>query len=124
MAEGHRLVSEGWTLFEHMCEEVGPGELPQLLRQLKGVTTPTPAPGLSPMKTEPMEEEGEVKLLADPGMSGFIEMPIMIKLGPREYTYKCGNCDTAPRTKHAIDAHILSVHTKKALLCSFCHFSM
>ena len=74
------------------------------------------------MKTEPMEE-GEVKLTADPGMSAFIEMPIMIKLGPREYIYKCGNCDIAPRTKHAIDAHIHSVHTKKALLCSFCHFS-
>ena len=123
MAEGHRLVSEGWTLFEHMCEEVGPGELPQLLRQLKGVTTPTPAPDPSPVKIEPMEEEGEIKLLADPGVSGFIEMPIMIKLGPCEYTYKCGNCDIAPRTKRAIDAHIHSVHTKKALLCSFCHFS-
>ena len=117
------MVSEGWTLFERMCEEVGPGELPQLLRQLKGVTTPTPAPSPSPVKTEPMEEEGEVKPLTDPGVSGFIEMPIMIKLGPCKYTYKCGNCDIAPRTKHAIDAHIHSVHTKKALLCSFCHFS-
>ena len=86
MAEGHRLVSEGWALFEHMCEEVGPGELPQLLRQLKGATTPTPAPDLSPVKTEPMEEEGEVKPLVDLGVSGIIEMPIMIKLGPHEYT--------------------------------------
>ena len=122
MAEGHRMVAEGWMLFERMCEEVGPGELPQLLRQLKGVTTPTPAPESSPMKTEPMEE-GEVKLAADPGMSAFIKIPIMIKLGPREYIYKCGNCNIAPRTKRAIDAHIRSVHTKKALLCSFCHFS-
>ena len=123
MAESHRLVSEGWSLFERMCEEVGPGELPQLLRQLKGVMTPTPTPGLSPVKTEPMEEEGEVKQLANPRASGFIEMPIMIKLGPHQYTYKCGNCDIAPRTKRAIDAHIHSVHTKKALLCSFGHFS-
>ena len=123
VAEGHRLVSEGWTLFECTCEEVGPGELPQLLRQLKGVMTPTPAPEPSPVKTEPMEEEGEVKLVADPDVSGFIEMPIMIKLGPRKYTYKCMNCNIAPRTKRAIDAHICSVHTKKALLCSFCHFS-
>ena len=116
------MVAEGWTLFECMCEEVGQGELPQLLRQLKGATTPTPAPESSPMKTEPMEE-GEVKSVADPGVSAFIEIPIMIKLGPREYIYKCRNCDIAPRTKHAIDAHIHSVHTKKALLCSFCHFS-
>ena len=112
------MVAEGWTLFERTCEEVGQGELPQLLRQLKGVTTPTPAAESSPMKTEPM-----VKMMADPGVSAFIEMPIMIKLGPHEYIYKCGNCDIAPRTKLAIDAHIRSVHTKKALLCSFCHFS-
>ena len=124
VAEGHRLVSEGRTLFERTCEEVGPGELPQLLRQLKGATTPTPAPEPSPVKTEPMEEEGEVKLVADPDVSGFVETPIMIKLGPRKYTYKCINCNIAPRTKRAIDAHICSVHTKKALLCSFCHFSM
>ena len=116
------MVAGGWTLFERMCEEVGQGELPQLLRQLKGAMTPTPAPELSPMKTEPMEE-GEVKSAADLGMSAFIEMPIMIKLGPCKYIYKCGNCDIAPKTKHAIDAHIHSVHTKKALLCSFCHFS-
>ena len=71
-----------------------------------------------------MEEE-EIEQLADLGASesGFIETPIMIKLGPRKYIYKCGNCDIAPRTKHAMDAHIRSVHTKKALLCSFCHFS-
>ena len=122
VAEGYRLVSEGWTLFERTCEEVGPGELPQLLRQLMGAMTPTPAPESSPVKTEPMKE-GEVKPVADPGVSGFIEMPIMIKLGPHEYIYKCGNCDIAPKTKRAIDAHIRSVHTKKALLCSFCHFS-
>ena len=128
VAAGHRMVAEDWTLFEHTCKEVGPGELPQLLRQLKSVMTPTPtptpaSPGPSPMKTEPMEEEGEVQQLADPGASGFIEMPIMIKLGPHQYMYKCGNCDIPPRTKHAMDAHIHSVHTKKALLCSFCHFS-
>ena len=116
------MVAEGWTLFECTCEEVGQGELPQLLRQLKGATTPTPAAESSAMKTEPMEE-GEVKTVADPGVSAFIETSIMIKLGPREYIYKCGNYDIAPRTKRAIDAHIHSVHAKKALLCSFCHFS-
>ena len=126
VAAGHRMVTEGWTLFEHTCEEVGPGELPQLLRQLKSAMTPTPAsPGPStPVKTEPMEEEEEIEQLADVGVSGsgFIETPIMIKLGPHQYMYKCGNCDIPPKTKRAMDAHIRSVHTKKALLCS-CHFS-
>ena len=32
VAAGHRMVTEGWMLFECTCEEVGPGELPQLLR--------------------------------------------------------------------------------------------
>ena len=127
VAAGHRMITEGWTLFEHTCEEVGPGELPQLLRQLKSATTPTPAsPGPStPVKTEPMEEEEETEQLEHVGESGsgLIETPIMIKLGPHQYIYKCGNCDIAPKTKHAMDAHIRSVHTKKALLCSFCHFS-
>ena len=50
---------EGWTLFEKTCEEVGPGELLQLLRQLKSATTPSPGPSTAttPVKTEPMEEE-------------------------------------------------------------------
>ena len=121
------MVTEGWTLFERTCEEVGPGELPQLLRQLKSATTTTPAsPGPStPVKTEPMEEEEETEQLEHMGESGsgLIETLIMIKLGPHQYIYKCGNCDIAPKTNLAMDAHIRSVHTKKALLCSFCHFS-
>ena len=58
VAAGHRMVTEGWTLFEKMCEEVGPGELPQLLRQLKSAMTRSPGPSTptTPVKTEPMEE--------------------------------------------------------------------
>ena len=94
-------------------------------RQLKSVTTPTPAsPGpFTPVKTEPMEEEEEIEELQCLVESGSGFTPIMIKLGAHQYTYKCGNCDIPPKTKHAMDAHIRSVHTKKALLCSFCHFS-
>ena len=131
VAAGHRMVTEGWTLFEKTCEEVGPGELPQLLRQLKSTMTPSPRPSTAttPIKTEPMEEE-EVQQPggAEPGASAsalrFIEMLIMIKLGQHMYIYKCGNCDIPPKTTHAMHAHICSAHTKKALLCSFCHFMM
>ena len=42
VAAGLRMVTEDWTLFECMCEEVGPGELSQVLRQLKSAMTPTP----------------------------------------------------------------------------------
>ena len=65
IAAGHRVVAEGWTLFEKTCEEVGPGELPQLLRQLKSATTPTPTP--TPGTTTPTKkrESGKVPMEAD-----------------------------------------------------------
>ena len=134
VAEGHRMVSKEWTLFEHMCEEVGPGELPQLLRKLNSAMTPTPpatpvpSTPTAPVKTQPMEEEEAKQLvgMAGPefGAAEFIEMTIMIKLGPQQYQFTCGNCDIAPKaTKHAMEAHICGVQTKKALLSFFCHFS-
>ena len=128
------MVAEGWTLFGHTCEEVGPAELPQLLRQLKGSLTPeVPATSSTPTaqvipKTEQMEEQAATFQQPSPvpsaspvvpvvRPSGFIKMPIMIKLGPHSYEFKCGNCNFPPRaTKHAMDAHIHGTHTKKALL--------
>ena len=98
------------------------------LRQLNSATTLSPGPS-TPVKAEPMEEE-EVQQPegaepeASASGSGINETPIMIKLGPHMYIYKCGNCDIPPKTKRAMDAHIRSAHTKKALLCSFCHFTM
>ena len=127
VAAGHRAVAEGWTLFEQTCEEVGPGELPQLLRQLKSATTPTPTPG--PTTPTKKEESSEVPMEA-----GDIEVkqeehaeinktPIMIKLGGHQYQFKCGNCDITPKaTRCAMNAHIHSVHTKEALVCYMCPF--
>ena len=42
IAEGHKNVAEGWRMFEETMGESMPGELPQLLRQLKENTMPTP----------------------------------------------------------------------------------
>ena len=39
VVQGHTTVAEGWDLFEAV-EEAGPGDLPNLLHQLKGKTTP------------------------------------------------------------------------------------
>ena len=125
------MVAEGWTLFKQTCEEVGPGELPQLLRQLKGSTTPSPTLVPTPQvipKAEPMEEQPSPVPRASTvvpvvGPSRFIETTIIIKLGPHQYTYKYGNCNISPRTRCAMDAHICSMHTKKSLLHSFCHLS-
>ena len=107
------MVAEGWTLFEKTCEEVGPGELPQLLRQLKASTRPE-----SPqVKSEPVKEGEEVK-------EEIIKTPIMINLGIHQYQFKCPNCDMPPKaTRRAMDAHICSEHTKEALFCYLCPFS-
>ena len=112
------MVAEGWTLFEKTCEEVGPGELPQLLRQLKAATRPQPA---SPqVKSEPAKE-GEVE---EEVKEEIIKTPIMIKLGVHQYQFKCPNCEVPPKaTRRAMDAHIRSEHTKEALFCYLCPFS-
>ena len=119
-------MAEGWTLFEQTCEEVGPGELPQLLRQLKSAMTPTlpPTPGPSTLTKEerevPMEEDVAVKQECQE----INKTPIMIKLGGHKYQFKCGNCDIPPKAaSHAMDAHIRSVHTKEALVCYICPFT-
>ena len=39
---GHRMVADGWKMFEEAVEEGALGDLPALLRQLKGKTTPPP----------------------------------------------------------------------------------
>ena len=73
------------------------------------------------MKEE--EEEIDMEVKAEMVDKPLMEKPIHISLGGRTVEYKCGNCDIAPtRSKSGMDAHIRSVHTKKALLCS-CAFS-
>ena len=48
VAAGHKMVAEGWALFEEAVSGAGEGDLPQLLRSLKGMTTPTPTPPPGP----------------------------------------------------------------------------
>ena len=78
VARGHQLVYEGRKSFEETCSEVVVRELPQLLRYLKTVTTPTP------MKMEAKEQAEEMGVGAEstPGTSGqFLEKPIHISVG-------------------------------------------
>ena len=117
VARGHEMVAQGWAAFEKTCMEVGVGELPQLLQYVKTHTTPTPT--ATPVKEE---EEGPM----DVGVKRrrpLWKSPSMSVSG-ETVEYRCCNCDIAPKkSKSGMDAHIRSVHTKKALLCSFCAFS-
>ena len=83
---------------------------------------------MTPVKQEMKEEQEQEPMDVGAVKSDdvIIEKPIHISLGGGETVeYRCGNCDITPtRSKAGMDAHIRSVHTKKALLCSFCAFSM
>ena len=115
-------MAEGWVKFEKVCQEVGAGELPQLLQYVKTHTTPTPTPTRTTSVKQEIKEETEEEPM-DLKSEIIIEKPIHISLGGKTVEYRCGNCDIAPtRSKVGMDAHIRSVHTKKALLCSFCVF--
>ena len=118
VARGHEMVAQGWAAFEKTCTEVGVGELPQLLQYVKTHTTPTPT--ATPVK----EEEEEPMDVGVRKEEAIVEKPIHVSFGGQTVEYRCGNCDIAPKkSKSGMDAHIQSVHTKKALLCSFCAFS-
>ena len=123
VARGHKLVTQGWVAFEKMCTEVGVGELPQLLQYVKTHTTPTPT--ATPVKEEEVKEEEEPMDVGPVKKEeAIVEKPIHVSFGGQTVEYRCGNCDIAPKkSKSGMDAHIRSVHTKKALLCSFCAFS-
>ena len=97
------------------------GELPQLLQYINTHTTLTPT--ATPVKEE--QEQELMDLGADKTEEKpIVEKPIHVSFGGQTVEYQCGNCDIAPKkSKAGMDTHIRSVHTKKALLCSFCAFS-
>ena len=111
-------MAQGWEAFERTCSEVGVGELPQLLQYIKTHTTPT-------LTATPVKEEQEsMDVGAVKTEKPIVEKPIHVSFGGQTVEYRCGNYDIAPKkSKAGMDAHIRSVHTKKALLCSFCAFS-
>ena len=123
-------MADGWAAFEKTCKEVGAGKLPQLLRYVRTATTPTPTTTTTPTpaqfktKEEEKDVEATATMSADPPKTGeFIEKPIHISLGGKTKMYKCGNYDITPtRSRMGMDSHIHAVHTKKALVCSFCAF--
>ena len=127
VSRGHHLVAEGWALFEKTCSEVGAGELPQLLRYVKQATTPTPTPTGTPTPPTPTKLEEEMDVDVEPSTTEakpLGEKPVHVTEGGKTLYYKCPNCDITPKkSKWGMDSHIRAVHTKKALVCSFCAFS-
>ena len=63
VAEGHRMMVQGWLLFEEAVETAGAGDLPQLLHYLRGTTTPTLPPAPAPV---PMDVQAQQGAAAEP----------------------------------------------------------
>ena len=51
------MIAEGWEMFEEVVEQAGTGDLPQLLRSLRGMTMPTPPPPPTPQPTGAVEQQ-------------------------------------------------------------------
>ena len=88
-------MAEGWAKFEKVCQEVGAGELPQLLQYVKTHTTPTPTPTPPTSVKQEIKEEEEVEPM-NVKSEIIIEKPIHISLGGKTVEYRCGNCNITP----------------------------
>ena len=122
MAAGHRMIAEGWGMFEEAVSAAGEGDLPQLLRSLRGMTTPTPPPGTPPpqMNVQPSPTPPTPSLVKKEG--GTEEDRVLIRVKGK-IKYSCPQCSTIVTSKNGCDAHIRATHTGKALRCAYCCFS-
>ena len=133
VAEGNKLIGEGWAIFDDVIGQAGMGELPQLLRSVRRSVIP-----VTPVKEEvKMEEEkgdkgdeGEASgrgMTITPVREGGPESPITIQVktagGKVVYKYKCPQYEVVKVSKRGLDSHIRQVHTLKAFVCCFCEFT-
>ena len=63
VAAGHRMVADGWVIFEEAIEGAGEGDLPKLLHHLRGLMTPTQPPPESAAPTDVPPTPSPVKKL-------------------------------------------------------------
>ena len=117
VAAGHRMIAEGWEMFEEAVEAAGTGDLPQLLRSLRGMTTLTPPP--PPLPTPPQTHPVEQEPMTGVPMEASSE-PVVVG-GVRKWA--CPQCSTVRGSKNGCNAHIRQAHTGKVLLCGLCGFS-
>ena len=79
IAAGHRMVANGWALFEEAIEGAGEGDLPQLLHHLRGVMIPTPPSQQSATPTDvpPTPELGGSTSCCNGGGESLMGLPPM-----------------------------------------------
>ena len=107
ITEGHKTVAEGWRMFEEAVDESMPGDLPQLLRQLKEKMTPTPPPspmdiGQATAQTQPvLAMPSPVK--TEGGSKS--EEPVIIMISGHR-NWACPQCNTVWGSRNGCDARL------------------
>ena len=113
------MVADGWALFEEAIKGAGEGDLPWLLRHLRGVTTLTLLPQAMDVPqastlTPSLAKKMKTKNVGD--------QPVVVMVGGTR-SWACPQCNMVRGSKNGCDAHIRQVHTGKALVCALCSFS-
>ena len=112
------MIAEGWEMFKEVVEAAGTGDLPQLLRLLRGMTTLTTPPA-GPVQQEsmpgvPMEVAG-VSGVSPVKKKGASSEPVVVVVGVRKWA--CPQCSTVRGSKNGCDTHIRQAHTGKVQGC-------
>ena len=125
VASGHRMVANGWAMFEEAIEGAGEGDLPQLLHHLRGVTIPT-SPPLPPQPQQESAPPSDSQPTPSPvkkiKTENVGDQPVVVMVGGT-HSWACSQCNTVRGSKNGCNAHIRQVHTGKALVCALCSFS-
>ena len=128
LAEGHKNIAAGWDMFEEAVGVAGTGDLPQLLRGLKEMITPTP-----PLMPVDVIEAAAPVMIHKPVPSPIVikeelqtdvltDDPLVIMVeGKRKWS--CPQCHIIKGSKNGCDTHTRQVHTRKAFVCSMCSYS-
>ena len=125
------MIAERWEMFEEAVEAAGTGDLPQLLRSLRGMTmlTPLPPPP-TPQPESAVEQQAAIAVPMEvAGVSGvspvkrvgIIRTSCCYCWGVRKWA--CPQCSTVRGSKNGCDTHIRQAHIGKVLLCGLCGFS-
>ena len=130
VAEGNKMIGEGWAIFDDVVGKSQMGELPQLLRSVRRNVTPVTGVKMEEKGDEEGEGEGEASgrgMTITPVREGGPESPITIQVktagGKVVYKYQCPQCEVVKVSKRGLDSHIRQVHTLKAFVCCFCEFT-
>ena len=124
ITEGYKTVAEGLRMFEEAVDESMPRDLPQLLRQLKEKTTPTPPPSPMDIGQASAQTQPVPAMLSPVKMEGGSKSkePVIVMISGHR-NWACPQCNTVQGSHNGCDAYIRQTHTGKALVCSFCSFS-